>query len=95
MPDGLTYGQPVLPGFPVPPPSRGCDLSERVLMRMAAYNLKEAVAMKRLHEAAALADCLFQLASGYVGEPPQDAALRMAEAHEAWDEAQTLRRMGA
>lgn len=80
MPDGLTYGQPVLPGFPVPPPSPA--FTGRVLSRLAILQLKEAAVRLKSMEIAALAACL---------EAASDGDLE--EAREALDEAEEMKRI--
>lgn len=82
MPDGLTYGQPVLPGFPVPPPSDA--FTGRVLARLAILHLKDAAVRLKSMEVAALAACLEAASDG-----------DLAEAREALDEAEEMKRIEA
>lgn len=54
--------QPVLPGFPVPPPSPA--FTSRVLARLAILQLKQAAVRLGSHEVAALAACLEAASDG-------------------------------
>lgn len=79
MPDGMTY-QPALPGFPVPPPSPAFTLD--ALARVAILQLKDAAVRLKSYELAALATCLEAASDG-----------DLAEAREALDEAEEMKRI--
>jgi hypothetical protein len=64
--DGMSY-QPALPGFRAPPLAPPI-LTDRVIMRLAILQLKEAAARCRSMEVAALATALEAATDGYTDE---------------------------